>query len=152
MNDYLTSPVTPIVAAVVAVAGFTAIIIKIVSNRRKEQAQEEARRMHEKVQRQLIDELRSKPKPRPRLRRPSVHAPGRPGFRTDAPPRSAYDPYDPTIMLTTGFIASSDPGPNSSNCDTSSSSSYDSGSSGSSSSDSGSSCGSDGGGGGGGGD
>jgi uncharacterized membrane protein YgcG len=158
MNELLTSPVTPIVATVVAVAGVIAIFIKVASNRRKEQAREavreelsrkrvraqdvadQQRRLEEKRSRVIrgLDRtskvVRRKDGP---VRRASIPAPGRPGFRTDAPRNSDPSPgYDAMGMLAAGYLLG-DPTPN--NCDPTPSSSYDGGSS-SSSYDSGSSC------------
>lgn len=133
--NILTHPVTPIVAIVVVAAGVIAIVTKVASDRRKKRVFEEARRMHEKVQRQLIDEMRSKPKPR--IRRPSAPAAGRPGFRTDA----RNTDVDHAGLFIPSLLTDYDPTPShhhSSSNDSGSSPSSDSGSS-SGSSDSGSS-------------
>ncbi len=164
MNEYLTSPVTPIVASVLAVSAIIAIFIKVASSRSKERARMEAReraRMEARRVRaqEVIDQQERLEAKRSRVvrglsrtsdsvrrkdtsvRRPSTYRPSAPVRRSDD--SSTY--YDPTaIMLTTGLLYS-DPTPSDSgsssndsgfSSDSGSSSSYDSGSS---SSDSGSS-------------
>ena len=129
MNDYMTSPVTPIVAGVVAVAIIVGIFIRVASVRRKREREEAARREQRRKAQEALDRLRereveerrtrtvnslqraaesvrSKPFPRRKdssAKRPSVPAPGRPGFRTDAPSRR--NDYDDSLPFIGSLIA-----------------------------------------------
>lgn len=149
MNEYLTSPVTPIVIVAVAVAGTIALVTTVLARRRTRQAEAEVERlrMEARVDRQLADELRAKKKPEPR--RVSVPRSARTGRytssgRTSAPTPSRSNNTDVDHMGLFIPMAYSDPAPSrddrspSSYDSPSPSSGSDSGSS-SSSSDSGSS-------------
>lgn len=112
MNEYITSPVTPIVILAMAVVGM-AIVLVVASRRHKKQlaaakaevGRERRRRIEADRQRLLAEQRKAKPESMfPRLlsrnadggskkpaRHKSVPAPGRSGFRTDAPSQRGSD-------------------------------------------------------------
>jgi uncharacterized membrane protein YgcG len=144
--NLLTHPVTPIVAIVVAIAAIIAVGTKISSDKRKAIKAEVARkaeemRVRERIAAERAGRFKAAAKDRgtrPVRRTPSVPAPGRPGFRTDAPRTSPQsDPSTDTFtnaVIYGGLLAdhgrSSYDGGSSSNDGGSSSSSSDGGSSG----------------------
>lgn len=149
MNQYLTSPVTPIVAGVVAVAIVIAIFTTVASKRRKEREREawaaaqrvKAQEALDRLRERELEERRSRvirgleqtsAKVRRKAaptRRASVPAPKRPGFRTDAPSRRSDN--DDSLPFIGSIIAMdmfhSDPTPSRDDSGSSHSNSNDSG-------------------------
>jgi uncharacterized membrane protein YgcG len=151
-----------IVGVVVVVAGVTVIAITVRNIQRKKKLETDAkqRRIDEAVRQRIDDEREGRYNKTARAanhsrRRPSIQAPSRQGFRTDAPSRSRDSSDDLGSFIIPAMLFNemmNDPAPSRdsdhspSSSDSGSSSSFDSGSSGSfdsgsSSSDSGGSFG-----------